>query len=268
VNTGILDLGATSQTVAVLSNSNATPGSGGTITGGSSAIFTATGTGVFAGMLAGSLNFTRAGNTTTTLYSDNTFTGATVIRGGTLTLQQGGKLSATASLTNYFGTLNLDNATSAIWDLGSRINTAAQVNMQGATVVYTGYPQAASTGSLGAVNLLPGLSTITATRGNTLGNAALTLAGVTRNPGSMVNFTAGSGTLGASALGNSQIFLNSGTALTANILGGWAIANSADFATYVSTERWPGSLRWVLQPLLLIRRIFSPQEPQPLGTTF
>jgi autotransporter-associated beta strand protein len=233
VNAGVLDLGTTSQTVAALSNSNATPGSGGTITGGSSAVFTATAAGVFAGMLAGSLNFTRAGNSTTTLVSDNTFTGATVIRGGVLTLQQGGRLSATSSVTNYFGTLNLDNTTSAIWDLGSRINAAAPLTLQGATVTYTGYPQAASSGTLGAVSLLPGLSTITATRGSALGNGVLTLAGLTRAPGSMVNFTAGSGTLGNAALGNSQILLSSGSGLTNGILGGWALANTTDFATYL-----------------------------------
>ncbi len=241
VNAGVLNLGATSQTVAALSNSNAAPGSGGTITGGSSAVLTSTGGGTFAGILAGSLSFTRAGNNTTTLYSDNTFTGATVIRGGNLTLQQGGKLSATSSLTDYFGTLNLDNSTGAIWDLGSRINTAAPINLQGATVVYTGYPQATSSGSLGVVNLLAGLSTVTATRGSALGNAVLTLAGITRNAGSMVNFSAGGGTLGNAALGNSQILL-SGTSLTAGILGGWATVGGIDFATYVTPNATQGGI--------------------------
>ncbi|NBV85336.1 MAG: hypothetical protein EBS01_03515, partial [Verrucomicrobia bacterium] len=235
VNNGVLDLGGNNQTVAAFSSSNPTPGVGGFVTSSSGGTLTSTGGGTFAGQLSGTLSFTRSGGTNSVLISNNTFTGATTIRGGNLNIQQGGQLSGTTQINNYFGTLNLDNATSATFAL-DRVNNTAPLTLQGASVVYTGFPGADSAQNIGAVTLQPGISTLTSTRGNAGGNAALTLAGLNRNAGSMVNFTAGSGVLGSSIFGNSQILLSSGSALTNNILGGWAIANSADFATYLTAN--------------------------------
>jgi len=65
-------------------------------------------------------------------------------------LQENGALSLTSGLTDYYGTLNLDNSGNPISDI-SRINASASIFLQGATVVYTGYNAGSSAQSLGAV---------------------------------------------------------------------------------------------------------------------
>src|SRR5262249_53464330 len=55
---------------------------------------------------------------------------------------------------------------------------------------------------------------------------------------SIVNFTAGSGTLGLGgnfATGNSTILITGGQNLVNGIIGGWAVVGGTDFASYRST---------------------------------
>ena len=218
---------------------------------GTPVTFTATGNGTFAGSIGGNLNFTRSGNNTTTLVSDNSYTGVTTIRGGALTLQQGGRLSGTSALNSNFGTLNLDNTTGAIWDIAQRVGSAVPFNFLGGGIVYNGFPGGGSATTIGTLNLSGGVLTLTATRGNTIGSATVNVSTLTRAADATVNFTVGGGALGqAQTLGNSQIFFNSinGTSpvslVAANngILGGWATVGGADFASYLAAGTLQGGV--------------------------
>ena len=244
---GTFDLNGYNQVVNVLSSGTTdAPNTGGTVTNSSAArtsTLTSVGGGTFAGVITGNLNFVRSGNNTTTLLSNNTYNGATIIRGGTLTLQMNGALSGTTSVTNYYGTLNLDNTNNPLNDVANRLGTTTPITLWGGTLNYLGYQGYASAETLGAITLQQGMSTISSTRGAG-GQATLTLSGLNWNSGSAVNFTATSGTLGAYGTGNSQILLNnlngsafSQASLVNNIIGGWAVVNGDSFATYLN----PGS---------------------------
>jgi autotransporter-associated beta strand protein len=253
INNGVLDLNGTNQAVAAFSSSNTTPGAGGLVTNlasGAPVTFTVNGTGTFAGSVGGNLNFTRSGNTNTTLVNDNPYTGVTTIRGGGLILQQGGRLSGTSALNSNFGTLTLDNATNSVWDISQRIGSAVPFNFLGGGVVYTGYPGMGSATTIGTLNLSGGVLTLNASRGNALGNATMTVNALTRSSDATVNFTVASGALGQAALGNSQIFFGSiggvspVTLAAANngILGGWATVGGTDFAGYVAAGSLQGGV--------------------------
>ncbi|NBV34864.1 MAG: hypothetical protein EBR81_14015, partial [Proteobacteria bacterium] len=253
VNSGMLDLNGTNQVVAAFTSTNATPGAGGIVTNlasGSPVTLTSNGGGTFAGSIQGNLNFTRSGATTTTLVNDNTFTGVTTIRGGALTLQQGGSLSGTSAINSNFGTLNLDNATSAIWNIPQRVGATVPFNFLGGSVVYTGYPGISSTATIGTLNVTGGSLTLTANRGSALGYATLNVGSLTRGTGAAVNFTATAGLGQAQTLGNSQIFINSidsvlpVTLAASNngILGGWATVGGTDFAGYLTSGASQGGV--------------------------
>ncbi|OYW30828.1 MAG: hypothetical protein B7Z47_02925, partial [Chthoniobacter sp. 12-60-6] len=247
VNNGRLDLNGNNQLVAALASSNtAMAYAGGTITNlsGTTATLTATGTGTFAGVIEGNLNFTRSSNTTTTLLSNNTYTGATIIRGGILNLQQYGQLSATSSVSNYFGTLNLDSTNAPAVDI-NRLNVAADITLQGGTLAFLGFNGGTSTQNVGDVTILSGASVINATRStvNTSSNAVLTLASLTVSDvnTTTVNFTSG-GTLGQTSVGNSQIIITNAPTLTNSLIGGWAVVNGTDFASYLTPDSAQGGV--------------------------
>jgi hypothetical protein len=95
---------------------------------------------------------------------------------------------------------------------------------------YLGRAQTASAESLGALNLLPGLSTITITPGGTGVNSAdLTVASLGQSAGAMVNFS--SGTMGL--IGNNpRMGVTAAPTLTNNILP-WAVVGGTEFASYI-----------------------------------
>jgi len=144
VNNGTLDLNGRNQVVGVLSSTNVLPGTGGTITNssGTAATFTTSGTGTFGGVITGNLGFTRSGNTTTTLTSNNTYSGNTTIRGGVLQLRDAGAITpvGTPSILNYFGSLNLDSSNLTNFNSTDRVKDTLPIALQGGTLLLTGAP--------------------------------------------------------------------------------------------------------------------------------
>ncbi len=105
------------------------------------------------------------------------------------------------------------------------------------------------------------MSTIHAERSATgLSTMDVTLAGLSRNAskGATVNFTSGNSTTGFGAIGNNAHLLITGYSFagntTNNILGGWAVVNGAELATYVDG--------------LGVAAFNNPGSPGYSGTTF
>jgi autotransporter-associated beta strand protein len=206
-------------------------------------------------VIAGDLNFPRAGNTTTTLTSAQTYTGVTTVRGGTLQLRDSATLASTAGLNLEFGILNIDNAgtafNSAPANLADRILASNAISTRGGTITLTGIQGETVTEALGTVTVLGGQSTITATPGNT-GTSLLTIDNLIRSAGSGVNFTSSNNNLGQRAsagviaIGSGGIVLTqlntAAPTLTNGILGGWATVNGTDFAGYVTPGATQGGV--------------------------
>ena len=232
---GTLDLNGYVQQVSGLFNDNTISDPSMVITGSAgSTLIVNSDARSFAGAITGAVAFQRGGSATaTTLYSDSTYTGSTLISGGTLALTDSAKLSGTTDITiDYAGTLSIGNTGTV--DLGNRINDAATVKLRGGTLAFLGRAQTASSETLGAVTIDAGLSTITSTPGGTGVNSAdLTLGSLVQANAGMVNFTANAG-LGA--IGSSgRVLISSNPTLTNNIIGPWAIVGGAEFASYNAT---------------------------------
>jgi autotransporter-associated beta strand protein len=249
-----VDLKGQNQTIGTLSSINALPGQSGSVTNtGALATLTSISGGTFAGTLNGALALTRAGNNTTLLTSANTYTGATIVRGGILQLRDSGSISSTAGLTLNYGTLNWDNFGLNPTANPTRIAAANPVTLQGGTITINGAGSTDTTAALNSVtvtggnnviNTLPYInmgSTVTLTIGNLVRNAT-NHSGVVFN-GFTANNSSGLNTLGGQGLtANSRIFLTqvngaafSAASLVNNLIGGWAVANGDSFATYNNT---------------------------------
>ena len=240
-----LDLNGNSQYVQILfSDTGAVDGAGGTITGDvqtSSTLVTNQDNNArnWAGTLTGALSFARGGQNTLTMYSNNDYTGTTLLSGGTTTLKDGGRLSGTSAIEIVYSTLNIDNT--GTLDLTDRVNNAAAINLRGGTLAFLGRAQTASTETVGSVSLLKGNSFINSTAGGTgINSADFTLTSLNRAVGGgTVNFTAATGgQIGSSArilipTINGVSTATAGGGLTNGIIGGWAIINTSDFATYI-----------------------------------
>ncbi|MBK8095116.1 MAG: autotransporter-associated beta strand repeat-containing protein [Verrucomicrobiaceae bacterium] len=255
VNGGTLDLNGTTQIGGLLLNNNPLPGTGGTITSAAPAIFVNNSAAdasnrVFGGSLSGNVSFYKTGSNAsgiTTFSSALTHTGSTNVLAGGVTLRDNGAILNSSAVNVKFATLTLDNQ--GLAGSSARIGSSIPLNLSGASFVVNGR-QSFDTQQLGPVSLEQGVSAITI---NELGSAAtggytLQLANLSRNAagGGVVNFTTGGGlTLGGPASGTSAqgsqplIYLSqvNGSSFTAanmvnNIIGGWAVVNGSEFATY------------------------------------
>ncbi|MCX6839396.1 MAG: autotransporter-associated beta strand repeat-containing protein [Verrucomicrobia bacterium] len=246
VSGGTLDLNGRNQAISTLDSTSSLPGTGGIVTNSSvtAATLTASPGGTFAGTLTGNLAFTRFGNSTTTLTSNNTYSGATIIRGGAIALQDEGRLSGTSSITNLFGQLTLND--SGLYVVSNRVG-ATPISMQGGTLAYTGVQSAATVGTVtltgGAGSGGANTISVTPATGTVL-PSTLTIANLVRNAGTTVNFTGTNP--GAGGTNNSQIILTqvNGGAITLDdgILGGWAVVNGTDFAGYLAPSGAAGGV--------------------------
>ncbi len=242
--TGTVDLNGNSQLARLMTDA-AVENGGGIVTGSaaSSTLVTLQDNVArnWAGQMTGALSFLRTGDNTLTMYSDNTYTGKTLLAGATTTLLDGARLSGTSDIEIVYATLNITNTGTK--DLTDRIKDTAAISLRGGTINFAGRAQTASSETLGAVTLNKGLSFITSTAGGTGVNSAdLTLTSLTQTPGTYatINFnTANLGQMGS--FGRILIGTLNGVAtdpttvglgLTNNIIGGWAEVQN-DFATYI-----------------------------------
>ncbi|MBA4015748.1 MAG: hypothetical protein C0483_01025 [Pirellula sp.] len=243
--TGTLDLNGNSQLGRLMTDA-AVENGGGIIMGAS-----ATSTFVtlqdntarnWAGSMQGAMSFLRTGDNTLTMYSDNTYTGKTLLAGATTALRDSARLSGTSDIEIVYATLNIDNL-NGVRELSDRINDAAPIALRGGTINFLGRAQTASAETLGDVTLNRGFSIITSAAGGTgVNSAELTLTSLTQAAGSYatVNFNTANlgqygsfgriliGTLNGVAIDATTV----GLGLTNNIIGGWAEVQN-DFATYI-----------------------------------
>lgn len=238
----ILDLNGNSQYVAQLSGPGALPGTGGTIlnSGANATLLTnmAGGSTSFSGQIMGDINFARVGGNTLTLEMAQTYTGPTMLMGGTTTLRDDATLLNTTAIDINHATLFLANNDNIQTSINNRLSDTAPITLRSGTLTFTGRLSTAATETVGAVTLAQGANSIASnTGGGTITSADLTIASLTRNTGTTLNFT---GTqLGQQGNNARIVFTSPLTTVGSGILGAWAIANSTDYAAY-STSRGVG----------------------------
>ncbi len=191
------------------------------------------GTGEFGGVLAnssGTLSVTKAGSGTWLFSTNNTYTGATTVSGGTLGLTgaNGTILSSGGVTLANGGTLLLDNTATA--NNTNRLSNANTVTMNGGTLRFSNSGGAASylevAGPLSVSQNANTIATVQAASGQT---ATLTFASLARTAGATLNFT-GAGLGGAD--GRNKILI---TAQPNGLIGPWATVNGTSPAAYSTT---------------------------------
>jgi autotransporter-associated beta strand protein len=230
-----LNLNGNSQMVGDLVSPNRTAfaGSGGSITSSSAttllAVYANATAGQWGGNISGNIFFNKAGATATTFYSDNTYTGGTLINGGTLTLIDEGRLSGTTSIT-------INNAALALSDAGTmandnRINDAATISMRGGNLSLTGRDLWNSSEIVGAITLAGAQNNLTATvaTNGTVRSAVLEIGNLTQANYSTLLWGAASGQMGSAG----RIIIANGSSLLVNGIIPWA-TDGGTFASYVA----------------------------------
>ena len=165
-----------------------------------------------------------------------------------MTLRDNGALTATSAINIMYGTLSLDNT--GLSNNTSRISSTAPINLSSG-VLSVAARQTFDAQTVGPLTLDRGSSAVTITPiGETTSGAyALTMSNLSRdaNGGAVINFTNSGGTLGGTtntptAGANPQMFLSKinsfsfdQTKLVNGIIGGWAVVNGSEFATYKDT---------------------------------
>ena len=191
--------------------------------------------------LTGALSVLYGGRERQWYTSESSYTGPTAILGGTTTLKDGGRLTATSAVDlNYGASLRFWNSDNQ-FALPDRINDAAPITFRGGSMEFVGRRNTDMTETLGPTTLAEGAAQIYVDRGTwTLpGSAVLTLASLSSTGGS-VNFRSQSTTAGALGLpgDNPRVIITAnetapGAGLTNNLLGAWAVVEGTDLASYV-----------------------------------
>jgi autotransporter-associated beta strand protein len=241
-----VNLNGQNQAVNALSSVNALPGYSGSVTSSAAATLTSIGGGNFAGNIGGALSFTRAGNNTTLLTSSNSYSGATIVRGGTLQLRDSGTALNSSSFNLQYGTLNIDQ--SGVNPDGSvnpaRISNSAPITLQGGTLTLTPGGSADFTASVGTVSLTGGATTIRPIISQSQGGlTTLTIANLQTTAliaaNGTVNFDGVNAQLGQAGIHQGQVFLTqaNGVVIPNNTtFGPNIIFNSGDYGQYVTTQ--------------------------------
>ena len=155
--TATLDLNGNDQMVGILRspNGNGVPGSGGIITSATAASLVSVGSdSTWGGSIQGAISFAKQGANTMTVRSDNTYTGATLMSGGAVTLQDDGRLSGTSSLALNHASLTINDA--GFSSSTDRINDAAAITLNGGVITFTGRDNTNSTETLGTLTFASG----------------------------------------------------------------------------------------------------------------
>ncbi|MDI1314046.1 autotransporter-associated beta strand repeat-containing protein, partial [Prosthecobacter sp.] len=247
MNGGKLDLNGGSAMVGNLGTANYLP-VGGEITNSASnevMLTTTTGSLTFGGTLTGKLGLTKTGNSNLALSNANSYTGATVVRGNTLTLQDSGTLSGTSSVTVNYSQLQWDNRGLNPLDASNPVRIAANVPLvlRGGTLTIQGGGSADTTVAFDNVSILGGGSIINVFPAVNAGSTVqLTIGNLIRNDADhgVINFVSNVGMGGTGNNNNASVLLStingvgfSQSQLTNKLIGGWAVVNGNSFATYL-----------------------------------
>jgi len=234
-----LDLNGNTQFLNSLSGPGAAPGGGGSVISSTgTGTFVAANGGTFGGTVSGNINVAKFGGTAQTNSNVQSYTGWTLIGGGTMTLRDDATLSGTSAVTLNYGGLNLGNNDNLQRANDNRVNDTAPVTMRGGTLTFTGAVADIASERMGAVTAAQGANTITINTNygaSAFANATLNLSSLTRTAGATVNFTSNV-QLGTGGNHNRILFDTPLPTVLGGALGGWAIANSTDFAAYNSVN--------------------------------
>lgn len=247
LNGGTLNLGGNSQVLAILSNNNPLPGQGGTLTSATPATVSIASNSQFSGTISGSISLDKIGpngtaGTTLLLTNDNTYTGSTLIRQGTVSLRDSGKLSGTSGVEVAYSTLQLDNG--YLSNVTNRIPATTPVTLRGGTINLTGAAGQVASQTFNTLTLAAGTNNLTGNAGGS-GATEINIGNLDRpaGTGSFLTFGQNYGFLGTAGNNTTAVrnFITNvnGTPLALNdgIIGGWAIATpgngTAHFATYL-----------------------------------
>jgi autotransporter-associated beta strand protein len=244
-NAGTLNLNGNSQLVGSLLNNNVLPGMGGTITSATPATLTVLGSGTsansqFSGTITGAVSLDKAGTGTAELYSDNPYSGTTLVRSGTLSLRDSGRLSGTTQVDLTYATLSSNNG--YLSNVADRVNPAATVNMRGGSFNLIGAAGQTASQTLATVNLAAGRNDFNSNAGGS-GLNLVSIGNLTRSAGSgaIVTFNQNYGFIGTAGSNTTAIRdligqINGGAvAPVNNILPAWIIVNGDHFAAYNAT---------------------------------
>ncbi|MDP2323133.1 MAG: hypothetical protein Q8N51_03785, partial [Gammaproteobacteria bacterium] len=187
--------------------------------------------GVFGGQINGDVNLGRIAGGTFTLSSAQGYNGATVLLGGTTTLENDATILFSSRIDINYATLFLSNNTGVQTQNNNRIGDGIAINMKGGTVTFTGRISNAASEVMGELSLLEGANSININASaGTIYSADLTFAKLNRADGTTINF---SGTnLGQAGNTAHLYFTDPLTTVGTGFLGAWAIANSTDYAAY------------------------------------
>jgi autotransporter-associated beta strand protein len=235
VNTGAtLNLNGGAQLVAALYSANGggqTELLGGTIgnTSANQATIATTSNTSFSGTVTGNVFVNKAGTGDWNLQSVNDYTGATLITGGRLNLQDAGRLTATSSITINKGTLYLLNWADTF--VADRINDAAPITLNASNIQFETRAVINNSETLGAVSLASGFNQIHPNwANNDVSPTVFTVASLTRPVGSSATLRFNNlGNLGQ--LGRNNFIVTAGLTNTNDIIGPWAIIDR-EWASY------------------------------------
>ena len=131
-----------------------------------------------------SYGITKAGAGALVLSGANTYSGATTVNAGTLSLKDSGTCLNSAFTVNSGATLTLDNSGA---NNASRLANATALTLNGGSFNFIGSPSAAASETAGALTLNSGANTVTITPAAG-GSTTMTFASLSRSAGATVLF--------------------------------------------------------------------------------
>jgi len=198
----------------------------------------------FGGLISGAGRFEQAGSGTTIFTANNTYTGNTVISGGTLQLGDGGTTGAIASsvITN-FGTLAFNRSNT--YDFGGVISGIGGVQQNGTgTTIFGGthgYTGATTVngGTLSVNGSIVSSSGVTVNAGGTLGGTGTlpktTINGGNLSPGNSIGTISINGSLSFAGPGNYIVEVSPSAADKTNVTGAPGTAALAGTLSAIAT---------------------------------
>ncbi|MFN4943171.1 MAG: beta strand repeat-containing protein, partial [Akkermansiaceae bacterium] len=176
---------------------------------------------------SGTVAVTKTGGGTWALTGTNTYSGATTVSAGTLTLSGANGSIGSSAVTIAGGTLTISNANAA--NNSDRVSGSLAFTMNGGTFNYNNDASANSfSESAGSLTLIGGANTVAIQQAAVGRTSTLTFAELSRIGGT-INFS-GAG-LTTTADPRSTITFTSPPTLTNGIIGYWATVNGTNYAT-------------------------------------